>query len=604
MNRQQGVDTGDGDGKIFNKKASTKLIFSITRRELLTIVLITLVGFAISFNFSWYSKNQNKKTLKEIFEASASERVNLIEDGLSDNLRELEAVCRLFETSSHISRTQFKSFILPIIEKSVFVSIAWVPRVEHSQRKLFESAARKDGIKGFRFTELGENKNFVSAVHNDQYYPVYYMETYSVYEQDYGFNVASSRERLFALELARDTGRPVATERIMLESKQDNQYGIVVFAPVYANKTEITTVEDRRKNIKGFVTGMFKVEDMIKKTLKNTVSVGLPFQMLDIIASPEKQLLYSHAPQSGLFETMNDPELNYIKNILFAGRIWYFNVHPNKAFIIKNTDTMYIYVLATGFVFTVILVFYLFLLLSQRYRIEELVRKRTMELRESEERWQFALEGAGDGLWDWNIETNKVYYSSQWKAMIGYSNNEIGDMLDEWDRLVHPDDREYVHAEVNKHLEGELPIYSSEYRLKCKDGTYKWILDRGKVINRTEEGKPLRAIGTHTDITNRKKMEEEKYDNERLKSALEMAGAVCHELNQPLQVIIGETEILAIGRSVNDEQLKRLQKIKNQINLIGEITRKLMSLRKYQVKNYVGTIDIVDIDKRSDENDK
>ncbi len=137
-------------------------------------------------------------------------------------------------------------------------------------------------------------------------------------------------------------------------------------------------------------------------------------------------------------------------------------------------------------------------------------RKRAEEaLRESEERWQFAHEGPGDGVWDWNAQTNKVFFSHQWKAMLGYDDNEIGNELSEWEKRVHPEDLDYVHNEINKHFNGEIPIYQSEHRMMCKDGTYKWILDRGKVISRSEEGKPLRVIGTHTDITERKRAEEE-----------------------------------------------------------------------------------------------
>jgi len=130
-------------------------------------------------------------------------------------------------------------------------------------------------------------------------------------------------------------------------------------------------------------------------------------------------------------------------------------------------------------------------------------------LRESEARWQFALEGAGDGVWDWNAQTNHVFYSRQWKKMLGFEEDEIGDTLDEWDKRVHPEDRDYVYGEINKHFGGITPVYISEHRVKCKDGSYKWILDRGKVIEWTEDGKPLRVIGTHSDITDRKKAEQE-----------------------------------------------------------------------------------------------
>lgn len=138
--------------------------------------------------------------------------------------------------------------------------------------------------------------------------------------------------------------------------------------------------------------------------------------------------------------------------------------------------------------------------IEERKRIEQ-------ALRESEARWQFALEGPGDGLWDWNAQTNEVFFSRQWKAMLGYAPDEIGHTLAEWDERLHPDDRERVYAELNRHLLGQTDIYFTEHRLRCKDGSYKWILDRGKVIGRAPDGAPLRVIGTHTDITESKNAE-------------------------------------------------------------------------------------------------
>ncbi len=129
-------------------------------------------------------------------------------------------------------------------------------------------------------------------------------------------------------------------------------------------------------------------------------------------------------------------------------------------------------------------------------------------LRESETRWQFALEGVGDGVWDWNAQTNTAFFSDQWKKMLGYEPDEIGDSLAEWDKRVHPDDKDHVYLEINRHLSGESPRYSSEHRIQCKDGSWKWILDSGKVMTRTPDGKPLRLIGTHKDITDRKRTEE------------------------------------------------------------------------------------------------
>ncbi|MBC3880230.1 PAS domain S-box protein [Undibacterium sp. LX40W] len=136
------------------------------------------------------------------------------------------------------------------------------------------------------------------------------------------------------------------------------------------------------------------------------------------------------------------------------------------------------------------------------------LRERTMAaLVDSEEKWKFAIEGAGDGVWDWDVLGNTVSYSARWKQMLGYREDEIGDSVEEWSTRVHPDDLEKLLLVVNRHFADEIPYFSDEHRFKCKDGTWLWIHDRGLVVKRDVEGRPLRVVGTHTDISHRKKSE-------------------------------------------------------------------------------------------------
>ncbi len=148
-------------------------------------------------------------------------------------------------------------------------------------------------------------------------------------------------------------------------------------------------------------------------------------------------------------------------------------------------------------------------LLTHALETEEAHRAAGELLQESESRWQFALEGAEDGVWDWNPQTGKVFYSKRWKSMLGYGGAEVGDSIEEWRSRIHPEDKEKSGACIQAHLDGATAIFTNEHRLLCKDGSYKWILERGKVISRSPEGKPLRVIGTQTDISGRKAMETE-----------------------------------------------------------------------------------------------
>ena len=141
------------------------------------------------------------------------------------------------------------------------------------------------------------------------------------------------------------------------------------------------------------------------------------------------------------------------------------------------------------------------LLLHVAWRDNTEGKKSERALRESELRWQSVLEITSDGVWDWNIETDHAIYSTRWKSMLGYSEQDILPSNQEWQTRIHPDDQTMVAGTMQAYLEGCLPIYKVKYRLKCKDNSYKWILGRGMVVSRDQNNQPLRMIGTHTDIT-------------------------------------------------------------------------------------------------------
>ncbi len=128
-------------------------------------------------------------------------------------------------------------------------------------------------------------------------------------------------------------------------------------------------------------------------------------------------------------------------------------------------------------------------------------------LQHSEARWQFALEGAGDGIWDWNMETDRVFYSPQWKTMLGYTVEEISDTINEWSSRIHPEDKEQCYGALQDHFNAKTATYQVEHRVAMKNGQYLWVLARGKVIEWNTAGQPRRVIGIHSDISARKQAE-------------------------------------------------------------------------------------------------
>ncbi|NJN09133.1 MAG: PAS domain-containing protein [Richelia sp. RM1_1_1] len=192
------------------------------------------------------------------------------------------------------------------------------------------------------------------------------------------------------------------------------------------------------------------------------------------------QLLLEHNVVSGLSVIIHGKESPF--GILAA--------HTTKQRTFSTDDTFFLQAIANVLATAI-----------ERQRMEN-------ALRESEQRWQLAVKGTNDGIWDWNVKTDQVFFSTRWKEMLGYADQEIKNNLDEWSSRVHPEDIDRVMQTIQNHFDNKIPFYITEHRVRCKDGTYKWILDRGKALW-DADGNVVRMAGSHTDVTERKRVQEE-----------------------------------------------------------------------------------------------
>ena len=134
-----------------------------------------------------------------------------------------------------------------------------------------------------------------------------------------------------------------------------------------------------------------------------------------------------------------------------------------------------------------------------------MAENRTAELYKSEERFSLAMRGANDGLWDWNLETDEVYYSPHWKSMLGYAESELESNLNTWANLVHPDDKDSVLEKAQDYLDGRADSFEVEMRMQHKEGHEVVVLSRGFKVAHDSDKKAVRLVGTHVDITEHKK---------------------------------------------------------------------------------------------------
>lgn len=217
--------------------------------------------------------------------------------------------------------------------------------------------------------------------------------------------------------------------------------------------------------------------------------------------------------------------------------------------------------------------------------IGELIAK-TNALKESEFRWKFAVEGNGDGLWDWNVKTDEVYFSSQWKKMLGFEDWEIGARFEEWKKRIHPDDLQQTLENLSAHTNGEIDIYISEHRVLCKDGSYRWMLNRGLVVQRDAHSNARRMIGTQIDIhINKQKSKELENLKNRFENMFQNHNATMLLINPKTGAIVDANKSATRFYGYAKSELKSMNIAQINILTQEEISNRIKEARE-QGRNY------------------
>ena len=347
-----------------------------------------------------------------------------------------------------------------------------------------------------------------------------------------GRNFHLDQASRLAMQQARDQNRVFMSGRltIALVPATVSQQAYAMYFPVYRGGGENRTLSERRANISGWVFIVFRLDDLLHGQLGEyggelalAVDAGE-----DIPAAQVRPTLLSVA--TPLFEAARRLDL--------AGQPLQLKISSLPEFESRLETGVAETLKISGILVSAVLFLYVWSLVSGRESAVALANVMTRDLQDSENRWKFAVEGSGDALWDWSVKDGTMLFSSRWKEMLGFDEDEIGSGFGEWEQRIHPDDRQHTAAAIASLIGGCKASYQSEHRLKCRNGEWKWVLDRGMVVQRDGNGNPLRVIGTLSDIDDRKAAES------RIRRLTQLYAALSH-CNQAIVRAVDETELFA-----------------------------------------------------------
>lgn len=495
-------------------------------------LLITLTLTALAWHLV-------TKGVEATAQADFKSYVDRTHDAVQQRMLAYEQVLRggigLFGASDRVSRQEWHAYVDSLkIDKNFpgIQGIGFSLHVPASELERHIQDVRAEGFPEFTVKPPGQR---------DEYTSIIYLEPFDKRNQRaFGFDMFSEPTRHAAMVRARDTGSPATSGKVILkqETSTDVQAGFLMYLPLYAKGAVLDSTAQRRNALVGYVYSPFRVKDLMEGILgQEGQAFGVDLEIYDGDEVSDESLMYDH---DGVIHGKNADRKRLFSNVSkvdMQGHEWTLAITSTPAFEAKIDRAKPLIVALAGVVISFLFFAVAWSLATHRSRALALAGEMTDAFRRSEERFELAIRGANDGLWDWNIQTHTVYFSPRWKSMLGYEEDEVGDSLDEWRKRIHPDDLERVEAEVEACLEGRTAHYQSEYRVRHKDDHYVWILDRG-IAQLDAQGKPSRMVGIYTDISKQKQMD-------RLKS--EFVSTVSHELRTPLTSIRGSLGLLAGG---------------------------------------------------------
>jgi len=500
-----------------------------SRSPIFSIIVVTIIGVTLSLlAFFLLQKMETERDLAD-FKINTEQHADLVRHRLLGTIETVKSIAALYAASEQVNRKEFAKFIDIEMQGMVGIqAIEWIPRVKARQREEFETLARNEGLVDFRFTEKNSQGEIVTAARRDSYFPVYFVEPLKGNETALGFDLASNPTRLEALNRARDTGLRQATARITLVQEAGEQYGILVFQPVYRGAEIPETVTEKRQQLSGFALGVFRIGDIIGAESEKLKHNATEIFVFDGAAPLGQQLLF---PAQSSYQSPGELAQKVCQTtpLMVGGRSWqlmHCQSGQTTSYLANHATSSL--ALFAGLLTTILMALYLRRLANQRMITQGML----VRLEASEARFSALAMASPVAIYIKDLNGRFLLASQAYQDWYGIQGEVKGktvyDFFPKADADIYSaQDREVIKSASPRQWEVDMPS-SSGKRMSVLAVKFP-IYGHG--------GEMSGIGGINLDLTERKEAVAQVIQATKLATLGEMATSVAHELNQPLNVI-------------------------------------------------------------------
>jgi signal transduction histidine kinase/integral membrane sensor domain MASE1 len=339
----------------------------------LCIALVIVVSFVI------YANDQENRRVKSEFEQSADSLTRILQDKIGGYLGTLHSLSNFYTASAGFTRNEFEAYVAGLLARNPGIQrLSWNPVVTEQERQQYEKAGRREGYENFEIREINSNGQLIRAAARREYVPVHYVAPHNENQFAVGYDLAAVPLNAEGLHHARDQGRPGATTPIKLLGEAQDEWGVILFLPVYKIGSAHDTVEARRRNIAGYFGGAFRLPDLVATSVALLREPAVQFEIWD--GEKNAKLIQRYPAAALRRQVPAPPMLRKTSAVAVANRSWLLQFYPTAEFVALQRSWQVWSVLFGGLLFAGVLGAFLLVVSGHAAATERLVKQRTAEL--------------------------------------------------------------------------------------------------------------------------------------------------------------------------------------------------------------------------------